>query len=262
MDANQFSPRVRNKILQRPVAELPSSHRAASQVTGYLPFHSCPTGTHEPSRCAGQRLNESSKLDGFPRTSTVPIVFRLPSGAPHERRAFGRPANLAPQAHDKAPPFAIAPSLSIAANAATLSLLGNSTTVCQLIGETIWDTGTPGTATAAKTLSNFGLGGVDLGFPVDSGSGPLYFLFGDGVPPGHPPNSLPTVPPDDALGYTSRTTPPDSVTCLDLQLATSAPKKFAHPMVAPTIQQGSFNVPTSGVFSTTRSMPSSGPTIA
>jgi hypothetical protein len=142
----------------------------------------------------------------------------------------------------------IAASLSTAADAAILSLLGNSTTVCQLIGETIWDTGTPGTATAAKTLSNFGLGGVDLGFPVDSGSGPLYFLFGDGVPPGHPPNSLLTVPPDDALGYTSRTTPPDSVTCLDLQLATSAPKKFAHPMVAPTIQQGSFNVPTGGVF--------------
>jgi hypothetical protein len=67
-------------------------------------------------------------------------------------------------------------SLSTAADAETLSLVGSSTTVCQLIGETIWDTGTPGTPTAAKTLSNFGLAGVDLGFPVDSGSGPLYFL--------------------------------------------------------------------------------------
>src|SRR5690242_9183956 len=82
-------------------------------------------------------------------------------------------------------------SLSAGADAATLSLVGNSTTVCQLIGETIWDTGSPGTPTAAKTLSNFGLGGIDLGFPVDSGSGPLYFLFGDGAPPDHPPNSLP-----------------------------------------------------------------------
>jgi len=144
-------------------------------------------------------------------------------------------------------------SLSTAANAATLSLVGSSTTVCQLIGETIWDTGTPGgTPTAAKTLSNFGLAGVDLGFPVDSSPGPLYFLFGDGSLasglPDHPPNSLPTEPPDDALGHTSRTTPPDSATCLDLQIATSAPNKFAHPKVTPRIQQGSFNVPTGGVF--------------
>ena len=153
-------------------------------------------------------------------------------------------------------------SLSTAANAATLSLVGTSTMVCQLIGETIWDTGTPGTATAAKTLSNFGLKGIDLGFPVDSGSGPLFFLFGDGVPPDHPPNSLPTVPPDDALGYTSRTIPPDTTTCLDLQLATLAPKKFAHPTVTPAIQQGSFNVPTGGVFFDNTLMPSSGPTIA
>src|SRR5262249_52058327 len=129
-------------------------------------------------------------------------------------------------------------SLATAADAATLSLFGSSTMVCQLIGETIWATGSPGTPTAAKTVSNFGLAGVDLGFPVDSGSGPLYFLFGDGSPPDHPPNSLPTEPPDDALGFTSRTTPPDNTTCLDLQLVTSAPKKYAHPTVAPKIQQG------------------------
>jgi Domain of unknown function (DUF4185) len=146
----------------------------------------------------------------------------------------------------------IAASLPTTIDAATLSLVGSSSMVCQLIGETIWDA--PGTTTAAKTLSNFGLAGVDLGFPVDSGPGPLYFLFGDGAlsflptVPDHPPNSLLTVPPDDALGYTSRTTPPDSATCLDLQIATSAPKKFAHPTVTPTIQQGSFNVPTGGVF--------------
>jgi Domain of unknown function (DUF4185) len=148
----------------------------------------------------------------------------------------------------------IAALLPTTVGAATLSLVGSSTMVCQLIGETIWDTGTSGTPTAAKTLSNFGLAGVDLGFPVDSGAGPLYFLFGDGARqflptlPDHPPNSLPTVPPDDALGYTSRMTPPNGATCLDLQVATSAPKKFAHPTVTPTIQQGSFNVPTGGVF--------------
>jgi hypothetical protein len=73
-------------------------------------------------------------------------------------------------------------------------------------------------------------------------------LFGDALPPGHPPNSILSVPPDDALGSTMRTTPPDSTACLDLQLITSAPKTFAHPTVQPTIQQGTFNVPSGGVF--------------
>ena len=53
---------------------------------------------------------------------------------------------------------------------------------------------------------------------------------------------------DDALGLTDRTAPPDSATCLGLQLAVSAPKTFAHPTVHPPIQQGSFNVPTGGIF--------------
>lgn len=133
----------------------------------------------------------------------------------------------------------------IDARAATLSLAGSSTKVCQLIGETDWATNQP---TAAQTLSNFGLDAVDLGFPVDSAPGPLFFLFGDALPNGHPPGSNPTVPPDDALGSTTRSTPPDSTSCLDLQLATSAPQTFAHPTVQPTIQQGSFNVPSGGVF--------------
>jgi hypothetical protein len=137
-------------------------------------------------------------------------------------------------------------TITSGADAAKLSLVGSSTKVCQLIGDTDWATGNP---TAAKTLSNFGLDAVDLGFPVDSGPpGPLYFLFGDALPPGHPPNSILSVPPDDALGSTTRTTPPDGTACLDLQLITSAPKTFAHPTVQPTIQQGTFNVPSGGVF--------------
>ena len=145
---------------------------------------------------------------------------------------------------------------TIDAEAATLSLVGSSTKICQLIGDSDWETGAP---TAARTFTNFGLAGVDLGFPVDSGPrsidirragppGTLYFLFGDSVPDGHPPGSVPTVPPDDALGLTDRTAPPDGATCLGLQLAVSAPKTFAHPTVHPPIQQGSFNVPTGGVF--------------
>ncbi len=136
-------------------------------------------------------------------------------------------------------------TLPIDADAATLSLVGSSTKVCQLTGETDWATNQP---TAAQTLSNFGLDAVDLGFPVDSGAGPLYFMFGDALPNGHPPNSIPSVPPDDALGWTTRTALPDSNTCLDLLLATSSPKTFAHPTVHPPIQQGSFNVPSGGVF--------------
>lgn len=137
-------------------------------------------------------------------------------------------------------------TLPVDARAATLSLIGSSTKVCQVIGDKDWTTNLP---TAAKTLTNFGLDSVDLGFPVDSGPGGLlYFLFGDAAPNGHPPNSIVTVPPDDALGFTKRTTPPDSATCLDLELATSVPKTFAHPTVQPAIQQGSFNVPSGGVF--------------
>ncbi len=80
--------------------------------------------------------------------------------------------------------------------------------MCQLIGDTDWASSNQ---TAAKTLSNFGLDAVDLGFPVDSSPGPLYFLFGDALPPGHPSNSILSVPPDDALGSTTRTTPPEKL---------------------------------------------------
>jgi hypothetical protein len=145
------------------------------------------------------------------------------------------------------------------ADAATLSLVGSSTKVCQLIGEYDWASGGTNQPTAARTLTNFGLEAVDLGFPVDSGSA-LFFLFGDAWPANHPPVSALTLPPDDALGWTTRTAPPDSKTCLDLELSTSAqrgdsaatdaPRKgtFAHPIVAPPIQQGFFNVPSGGVF--------------
>jgi hypothetical protein len=132
----------------------------------------------------------------------------------------------------------------VSADAATLSLTRPSTKVCQLIGDADWASGKP---TAAKTLSKFGLDAVDLGFPVESGAGKLFFLFGDAMPNGHPPNSVPSVPPDDALGWTVRSNPPDAETCLDFELATSGPKKFAHPVVDPAIKQGSFNVPSGGV---------------
>jgi hypothetical protein len=131
----------------------------------------------------------------------------------------------------------------IDAGAATLSLIGSSVKVCQLTGEFDWQTNQP---TAAQTMTNFGLDGVDLGFPVDSGTGPLYFLFGDTWPMKHGP--FDPRPPDDSLGWTTRTTAPDSSTCLGLQMATAAPQRFAPPTVSPAMLQGSFNVPTGGVF--------------
>lgn len=135
--------------------------------------------------------------------------------------------------------------LPVRSEAATLSLVGASTKICQLTGDSDWASGQP---TNARTLTNYGLDSVDLGFPVDTGAGPLFFLFGDAIPNGHPIGSIPSVPPDDALGWTTRTAPPDPNSCLDMRLVTAAPLKFAHPTVFPPIKQGTFNVPSGGIF--------------
>jgi hypothetical protein len=91
--------------------------------------------------------------------------------------------------------------------------------------------------------------GIDLGFPVESDTGALYLLFGDAVPSRHPPGSLPTVPPDDAIGATTRTAAPDAHDCLGMTLLGAARRGWlAHPVVTPPVQQGSFNVPTGGVY--------------
>jgi hypothetical protein len=131
-----------------------------------------------------------------------------------------------------------------AAQAQTLTI-GPSARVCQLTGQTDWATGAP---TDAQTISRDGLIGIDLGFPVEADSGKLYFLFGDADPPNHPPNTLPGVPPDDAMGVTTRTQAPDKTTCLDMTLLGGGRRSFGHPVVTPKITQGSYNVPTGGAF--------------
>jgi hypothetical protein len=131
------------------------------------------------------------------------------------------------------------------ANAQTLSLTAPSTKICQLTGDVDWTTNQP---TNAQTYTRDGLDAVDLGFPVDAYPGPLYFLFGDAWPTKHPPGSIPSVPPDDAVGWTMRTTPPDAATCMDMKIIASDRGTFAHPTVVPAIKQGSFNVPSGGVF--------------
>jgi hypothetical protein len=134
--------------------------------------------------------------------------------------------------------------LAAPSGAATLSLVGSSTKVCQLTGQTDWDTGLP---TDAQTQTNYGLQGIDLGFPVESDTGELYLMFGDAVPPNHPPASPASVPPDDGFGKTNRTTAPDSKTCIDMKMF-GGQGVLLHPVVTPPIQQGSFNVPTGGIY--------------
>jgi hypothetical protein len=134
--------------------------------------------------------------------------------------------------------------LAVSAGASTLSIVGASAKVCQLTGQTDWFSGQ---TTNARTLSRYGLQGVDLGFPVESDTGALYLMFGDAVPNGHPPGSSPTIPPDDVLGQTTRTAAPDATACLNMTLLGSM-GSLGHPTVTPAIPQGSFNVPTGGVY--------------
>jgi hypothetical protein len=131
----------------------------------------------------------------------------------------------------------------------TFTLVDKSTKVCQLNGEDDWETGKP---TAARTLTNFGMYGADLGAPIDTGGSTLYFLFGDTWPHAQPP-PLPAdgvLTPNDSVGTSTLTTRPDKKDCLGLQVATTgaSPPAFNPPVVMPAIDQGYFNVPSGGVY--------------
>lgn len=120
--------------------------------------------------------------------------------------------------------------------------------VCQLTGDVDWESGRP---TAARTLANFGLDAVDLGYPVEH-NGKLIFLFGDSWPPPHGGGAAGEWPPDDSVGVTTRTEPPDAATCLDLIVhsKTEGGKKKFDPatITGPVkVKQGFFNVPSGGV---------------
>jgi hypothetical protein len=80
------------------------------------------------------------------------------------------------------------------------SRIGSTEKVCQLTGDTDWETGRP---TAGRTFSNFGLDATDLGYPVEH-AGKLILLFGDSWPPRHPGGTIREVPPDDAVGVVTR----------------------------------------------------------
>ena len=131
---------------------------------------------------------------------------------------------------------------------APVARIGSSEKICQLTGDTDWETGQP---TAARTLHNFGLDGTDLGYPVEH-AGKLILLFGDSWPPRHPGGAARVIPPDDAVGLVERRAPPGNDTqCLELQIQQKAgpAKMFASPTVTGPIpvKQGFFNVPSGGV---------------
>jgi hypothetical protein len=128
------------------------------------------------------------------------------------------------------------------AGASALMVTSPSAKVCQLTGQTDWLNGQP---TNAETQSKYGLFGIDLGFPVESSTGQLLLLFGDSVPPGHPP--LDTVTPDDGTGWTTRTAAPNASSCLDMKMFSPGPGQLGHPVGTPAIAQGAFNVPTGGI---------------
>ena len=142
--------------------------------------------------------------------------------------------------------------LSSRADAATLSLVGSSTRVCQLIGETI---GIPEHLARRRRPGHCRISVSSpsiWAFPSIAAQGPLYFLFGDANPIRRP---IPRQhhPARRRAGLdTTRTTAPTPPTCLDLQLATPCRRlrrrSSLHPTVTPPIQQGSFNVPTGGIY--------------
>jgi hypothetical protein len=145
------------------------------------------------------------------------------------------------------------------ANAAESGIerLGPPEKICQLIGETDWQTGKP---TAARTLSKFGLDAADLGYPIEH-DGKLILMFGDSWPTLQKPDTLVELPPNDAVGVVTSKTPPTNANCLGLQIQTVAGKtmrvrgkgpamKIYQPatIVGPEpIQQGFFDVPSGGV---------------
>ncbi len=129
-----------------------------------------------------------------------------------------------------------------------LTRVGEPHRVCQLTGDVDWESGKP---TPGRTLTRYGLDAVDLGYPVEH-NGKLIFLFGDSWPPTHGVGPLAEWTPDDSVGVTTRTEPPNAEACLDMTVhsRTVAGKPAYDPatITGPVkVKQGFFNVPSGGV---------------
>jgi len=131
--------------------------------------------------------------------------------------------------------------------AQTITFHGRSEKVCQLIGDTDWESGVP---TTTLTQQRFGLGAADLGYPVEH-QGRLALLFGDTWPTHKPHDGDEANPPDDAVGWITSRTPPTKSWNPDLEINVLPPPplKFAPATVTGPIpvKQGYFNVPSGGV---------------
>src|SRR5271157_3754782 len=160
--------------------------------------------------------------------------------------SVSQPVTTSPPPHQS---ISATTSASPATGPVQFSVVNGSTQkICQLTGNLDWDTNLP---TAAKTLTNFGLDAVDLGYPVEMGD-KLILLFGDSWPSTHPQTSSPAqseIPPDDSVGVTTRTVPPDAKTCLELVINHDSAGKFIPPTITGQVKvnQGYFNVPSGGV---------------
>jgi hypothetical protein len=135
-----------------------------------------------------------------------------------------------------------------AEEAPPLRLIGGVEKVCQLTGETDWQTGRP---TAAKTLSNFGLDATDLGYPIEH-MGKLILMFGDSWPPRRLAKAIDDSFPGDAVGVVSRReAPSDDGKCLELEIQDEpGPAKLFAPATVTgphQVHQGFFNVPSGGI---------------
>jgi len=139
--------------------------------------------------------------------------------------------------------------------------VGTSDKICQLTGDTDWETGRP---TAARTSTNFGLDAADLGYPVEH-NGKLILLFGDSWRARHQ-GTVKEEEPADAVGLVTRAQPPgDDGDCLGMkiQVEPGSTRTFA-------ITTSSVRIPSSRDYSMSRqaasasriaSTPFSGPII-
>lgn len=141
------------------------------------------------------------------------------------------------------------------ASAETLSRAGAPEKICQLTGDTDWQTGKP---TEARTYSRFGLDAADLGYPIEH-DGKLILMFGDSWPTIQKPGTLAEDPPNDAVGIVTSRATPTAAACLgmtvndvagtDMHIEGKGPalKVYQPATVVGPIQQGFFDVPTGGV---------------
>jgi hypothetical protein len=129
-----------------------------------------------------------------------------------------------------------------------LTRIGSSEKICQLTGDTDWETGQP---TAARTFRNFGLDAADLGYPVEHG-GKLILLFGTAgrsvIRAERHARFRPTMRSGSLSGGRRRATTASAWSC-KFSNSPVPPRRLArHRVTGPVpIKQGFFNVPSGGV---------------